>query len=154
MAEVLALAHSRLKLPDHLRVQRRSARDGHFNLTTRRAHQGTELLANALKNAQAVVLGQCLQEVLDRVVLVCHTHGLLQLLHNLRLVGRGEGRRGHDGLELAVLLEGAVEVLEALGDIVEGTLLSGGGVLPSQLISIDPLSRSAAIALSHTRALA
>jgi hypothetical protein len=129
LTNILALAHSILQLLNNLLVQRLRARDDEFHLTPRGAHQSTELLHHALQHAQAVVLGQRRQEVLQGVVLVLDVGALLQLGDDLLLVRLGEGGRAEDALQAGVALEGVAQVLEGAGDGVEGTLLGGGGVL-------------------------
>ena len=93
----------------------------------RRTYQLAELLAHAGQDAQAVVLGQRLQEVLDGLAL--HAGGLLELGDDGALVGGGQRRRGQDGRQLGVLLQQAVEAGEGLGGGLEGGGLDGRGVL-------------------------
>ena len=138
----------------NLLVQRRRTRNRHLHLAPRRTHQCTELLANALERAQAIVLCQSAEEVLNRVVLVLHVGRLLNLGDDLLLIGGRESRRGQDLLELGVALEGLVQVVQSLGDGVEGTLLSGGRVLCIEHVSTTA-SLSPAVDLGRrTRALA
>lgn len=91
-------------------------------------HQGLELLADALKETETVVLGQSLQEVLDDVALVA-AGDLLELLDDLLLVAGGEGWGSDDVGQLAVGLEGLSEAGESLGGLVEGGGLGRGSVL-------------------------
>jgi hypothetical protein len=91
-------------------------------------HEGLELLADALKETETVVLGQSLQEVLDDVALVA-TGDLLKLLDDLLLVAGGEGGSSDDAVQLAVGLEGLSEAGESLGGLVEGGGLGRGSVL-------------------------
>jgi hypothetical protein len=105
-----------------------SAGDGQLNLTTGSAHEGTELLGNTLKLVQSVVLGQSLEEVLDGVVLVLDTEGLLDLGNDLRLVGFAEGGGLKDSLESGISLEGGMEVLETLCGGIQRVGLDSGSV--------------------------
>lgn len=102
--------------------------DGNLHLTTVSSHQGLELLADALKETETVVLSQSLQEVLDDVALVA-TGDLLELLDDLLLVAGGEGGGSDDVGQLGVGLEGLSEAGESLGDLVEGGGLGRGSVL-------------------------
>lgn len=127
LANVLALANSGLQLLDDLGVERAGGGDGHLDLTAGGAHEGGELLADALEDAEAVVLGQGLEELLEG--LVGDAGGLLELADDLLLVLDGEGGRGQDLLQLRVLLEGGLQVLHGAGDGLEGGGLGGRGVL-------------------------
>ena len=130
LANILALANSRLQLLHNLVVQRCGRCDSQLNLALRRADQLRKLLAHALEDAQTVVLGKGVEEVGDGVGLVLDAGGLLELLHNLLLVLDGKSGRLDDAGELGVLLEGLVQAVNGLGDVVEGGGLGGGGVLP------------------------
>lgn len=94
----MALADRGLQLLHHLLVQWPRTRDRHFNLTSRRAHQGAELFAYALQNAQTVVVGQRVEKVLHRVALILHPCAFLDLGDYLVLVRRRESWRGEDVL--------------------------------------------------------
>lgn len=96
-------------------------------------HKGTELLANTLKNTQPVVLGKSVQEVLEDVTLVGAASELLQLPHDLLLVGGRESRGTNDGGELAVVLQDLAERSKGLGDLVESGGFGGGSVLSISL---------------------
>lgn len=91
-------------------------------------HQSRELITHGLQQAQSVILSQRVQEVLHNVALVA-AHELLQLLHDLLLVGDGEGRGANDASQLAVLLEGFAERRERLGGLVQRRGFDGCGVL-------------------------
>ena len=93
-----------------------------------RAHQDAEVVHDALQHAQSVVLGECVEEVLDDAVLVL-ANVLLELLDNLLLVGDGEGGGAEDLGELRIALEDGAELLERLCGVVEGVGLGGSGVL-------------------------
>jgi hypothetical protein len=127
LADKLALADGVLQLLHHLCVKRAGGGDGHLNLTASGGHEGTELLADALKDGETVVGGQGLEELLDG--LVGGVGGLLELGDDLLLVLDGKGGRGQDVLQFGVLLESRVEVLHGLGDGIEGGGLGGCGVL-------------------------
>lgn len=93
------------------------------------AHELGEVLGDGLEQAEPVVLGEGLEEVLDDAFLVLAADQLLQLGDDLLLVALGEGRGGENLGELRVLLEDVVQVLEGLGDGLEGGGLGGSGVL-------------------------
>jgi hypothetical protein len=107
-----------------------SAGNHHLDLTAGGAHELAELGADAWKQAQAVVLGEGSEEVLDGLARGAGT--LLQLGNDGALVGGGQGRGLEDGDELGVLLEEAAEGGEALGGGLEGRGLDGGRVLFSE----------------------
>lgn len=92
------------------------------------AHQGSELLADALEGAETVVLSEGGQEVLQDVGLV-GTSDLLELLNDLLLVGDGQGGSAEDGVQLGVGLQGLAEVGDGLGGLVESRGLGRGLVL-------------------------
>lgn len=79
-----------------------SAADSHLDLATRGSHQLGKLLRNTLEDAQAVVVGQGLQEVLDGLAAA---GSLLELGDDGGLVGIGESRGAQDGGELGILLD-------------------------------------------------
>lgn len=83
-----------------------------------RTHQDGELVAHTRKNAQPVVLGQSRKEVLDRIALVLHAHGLLQLGDDLLLVADAECWGVENAIKSCILLEGVVEILERFGGAV------------------------------------
>lgn len=138
LANVLALANSGLQLPDNLGVQSAGGGDGHLNLATGGAHEGTELLGDALEDGEAVVLGEGVEELLQGVV--GDAGGLLELGDDLLLVLDGEGGRGEDLLQLSVLLEGALEVLHGARDGLERGGLGGRGVLCARTACQYPVS--------------
>lgn len=92
------------------------------------AHQSRELVADTGQGAEAVVLGQGVEEVLEDVGLV-GTGNLLELSDDLLLVGIGQGRGAEDDIQLLVGLEGLAEGRDSLGGRVEGSGLGGSGVL-------------------------
>lgn len=103
------------------------AGDGDLDLAAGSGDDGGELVADAGQEAQAVVLGEGLEEVLDRLVAGA---GLLgELLDDGLLVGLGQGRRREDGDQLGVLLEEGAEVGEGRGGGIEVRGLDGGSVL-------------------------
>jgi len=110
-------------------VSYRSTRNSQLNLPPIRTHQSPKLLADALQHAQAVVLGQRLEEVLDGVALVLNADLARELVDDAVLVGGAEGWGEHDVLQLGVALEHRSDVFEGFGDGVEGLLLGGCGVL-------------------------
>lgn len=103
------------------------AGDLELDLAAGGAHDGAKLLADALQETQAVVLGERAEEVLDRLAAGA---GLLgQLGDNGGLVLGGEGGSGQDLRQLGVLLDNGVEVAEGLGRGIEGRGFGGGSVL-------------------------
>lgn len=92
------------------------------------AHQSRELVAHTREEAQTVVLGQGVEEILDNVALV-GAGDFLQLLDDLLLVAGGQGRGAQDGGQLGVLLEGLAQRGQRLGGLLEGRSLRSGGVL-------------------------
>lgn len=92
--------------------------DVELNLALVRTHQDGELVAHTRKNAQPVVLGQSRKEVLDRIALVLHAHGLLQLGDDLLLVADAECWGVENAIKSCILLEGVVEILERFGGAV------------------------------------
>ena len=76
----------------------RSTGDHHFHLSFCRAHQSAEFVTHALEQAEAVVLGQCGEKVLDRAGLVGAAGVLFKFGDDLGLVGVGECGRREDGL--------------------------------------------------------
>lgn len=129
LSDVLALADSVLQLLHDLVVKRRSRGDHKLDLASLSAHEHTKLLRDTLKYAKTVVLGQGLEEVCEGVGLVGNTSALLQLSDDLLLVRDRECRRGQDGLELGVALEGGVQVVHGFGNGVDRGLLGSGRVL-------------------------
>ena len=105
-----------------------STGDAQLDLTTVSAHESTELLADTLEGAKAVVLGQSGEEVLQDVTLV-GTGNLLELGNDLLLVGIGEGGGTEDSTQLLVALQGLAEIGNSLGGLVEGSGLGGSSVL-------------------------
>lgn len=76
--------------------------DNHFHLTPLGADQGAEFLTGGREQAEAVVLCERGQKVLDGAALVDAARVLLQLGHNLGLVGFREGRGLENRLQLRV----------------------------------------------------
>lgn len=98
-----------------------------LNLATGGGDQLRELLADAAEEAQAVVLGEGLEEVLDGGVAGA---GLLgELGDDVGLVLGGQGRGRQDGGELGILLEEGAELGDGVGGGIEGGGLGGGRVL-------------------------
>lgn len=151
LADVLALANSRLKLLHDLVVQWLSGRDGHLDLSSRGADQLGELLSYTVEHAQSVVLGQSVEEVLQCVVLVLHACALLEFVHDLLLIVYRQRRRADHRLELRVFLEGLGQAVHCLCNCVEGGAFGGRGVL----VILSVLSLLCAVhSTTLTRALA
>ena len=94
-----------------------SAGDSHLNLTTGSRHDLAKLLADALEEAQSVVLGKGLEEVLDGRAAGA---GLLgELGDNGRLVLGAQRGSGQDGSKLVVLFDNGAEAGEGLGGGIE-----------------------------------
>ena len=100
-----------------------------IHLPPRRTHELAKLLADPLEYAQAIVIRQRLEEVLDRVALVLGAHVPLQLLDDLRLVVRAQGRGREDLGEVDVFLEYFGQGRERFGDRVQGGGFDCCGVL-------------------------
>jgi hypothetical protein len=83
----------------------RSTGNEHFHLSFCGAHQSAEFVTHALEQAEAVVLGQDGEEVLDCAGLVGAAGVLFEFGDDLGLVGVGECGRAEDGLEFGVGLE-------------------------------------------------
>lgn len=113
-----------------------SGSDNELDLAPGGAHESGELLSNTLKDAQSVVLGKRLEEVLDGVALVLATKVLLELGNDAGLVFGGEGWGGQNLLELCIFLEDGGKALEGLGCGVEGLRLDGGSVLDTNSYQI------------------
>lgn len=113
----------------------RSAGNNQLDLTTGGAHELAELVANALQDAQSVVLGESRQEVLDGLVGSRGAQGLLQLLNNGALIGIRQGRCAQDSGELGVLGNDVVQGVEGLGGRIERGGLDGGSVLNGSCVS-------------------
>lgn len=95
------------------------------------AHELGKLGDDAGERAEAVVLGEGGEQVLDDAVFVGAANVLLQLLDDLLLVRYGEGGRTQNVGELGVAFEDAGELVERLGCWVECVGLRGCGVLES-----------------------
>jgi hypothetical protein len=80
----------------------RSTGNEHFHLSFCGAHQSAEFVTHALEQAEAVVLGQDGEEVLDCAGLVGAAGVLFEFGDDLGLVGVGECGRVEDGLEFGV----------------------------------------------------
>lgn len=65
----------------------RSTSNRKLNLAPVRTHEHTKLVDDALERTQPVVLSKRSKQILDDSVLVSATQVLLELLHNLLLVG-------------------------------------------------------------------
>ncbi|KAK1256487.1 hypothetical protein MKX07_008746 [Trichoderma sp. CBMAI-0711] len=99
----------------------------HLDLAPRSGNDLAKLVGDALEKAQAVVLGQRLEEVLERGAAGASL--LDELGDDGRLVGGRQGRRGEDADQLGVLVEEAGQLGELFGGGVEGRRLGGRGVL-------------------------
>lgn len=86
-----------------------------------------KLLADALEDAEAVVLGQGGEQVVDG--LVGGAGLLLEFGDDGGLVLSAQGRRGEDGGELGILGDDSVQLRDSLGGRVEGRGLNSRGVL-------------------------
>lgn len=111
--------------------------DDELDLALVSAHEDAELFSSALEDAQSVVLGEGLEEVLDGVALVLHTDALLDLGDNLRLIRGAERWSSEDLRKLAVLLEDGRQVLEGLGGAVKGVGLGCGRVLEAHICTSE-----------------
>lgn len=105
----------------------RGARDRHLDLAAGGAQELVELGADAAEQGQAVVLGEGVEEVLDR--LVGGAGALLELGDDGGLVGGAQGRGPEDGRQLGVLLDEAAQPAEGSGRGVQGRGLDCGSVL-------------------------
>lgn len=104
-----------------------SARNRHLNLTAGGGNQLAELVADTVQKRQAVVVGQRAKQVLDG--LAARASLLLELLHNLALVGGAQGWRLEDGRQLGVLGQEAAQLGERGAGRLERRRLDGGRVL-------------------------
>jgi hypothetical protein len=104
-----------------------STGNSHLDLAPRSGNDLAKLVGDALEQAQAVVLGQRLEEVLERGAAGASL--LDELGDDGRLVGGRQGRRGEDADQLGVLVEDAGQLGELFGGGVEGRGLGGRGVL-------------------------
>lgn len=129
LTNIRALAHGALEAVEGLVVELLGRGDDHLDLALGGGHELAELGADALQDGEAVVLGQGLEEVLDRLVVGGHGGGLFELLNDLVLVRGGEGGRVQDRGELGVLCEDGGQGGEGLGRRVEAGGLGCCGVL-------------------------
>lgn len=103
------------------------AGDGHLNLATGSRDNLAKLVNDAVQETQSVVLGEGVEEVLERGTAGA---GLLdELGRDGRSVGGGQRRSGQDGDQLGVLLDDGAQLGELLGGGIEGGSLGGRGVL-------------------------
>lgn len=116
---VLGLRNSLFETRDALAVEFLSRSDVQVELAAVSTHQGAELLADVLEDAQAVVLGQGGEEVLEGVALVATARELLQLGDDFLLVGACQGRCPDDRCQLAVRLERLAEDSQGTGNLVQ-----------------------------------
>ncbi len=101
--------------------------DGHLDLTLGGGNDLVELVADALEEAESVVVGKSLEEALDGGAAAA---GLLdELGDNGGLVLGAQGRGGEDGVELGVLVGNGTEGGERLGGRIESRRLGGSSVL-------------------------
>lgn len=105
----------------------RSARDRHLNLSTGGAHQLGELGAHASEQRKTVVLGQCIQEVLDGRAAGASV--LLELGDDGRLVAGSQRRGLENSGQLGIPLDQAAQLAQRAGGRLEGRGLDGGRVL-------------------------
>ncbi len=103
------------------------AGDHHLDLAAGGAHELVELAADAGEEAEAVVLGEGGEEVLDGLARGAGV--LVELGHDGALVGGGQGRGLEDGDQLRILLDQGTEGGKAPGGGLEGGGLDGGRVL-------------------------
>jgi hypothetical protein len=103
------------------------AGDDHLNLATGGAHELAELAADTGEKAEAVVLSEGGEEVLDSLARGACV--LLELGHDGALVGGGQSRGFEDGDQLRILLQQAAEGGNAPSGGLEGGGLDGGRVL-------------------------
>lgn len=122
-----------MPMPSHRSIKRRvsttylGAGDSHLNLAAGSAHQLAKLGANLGQEAEAVVLGQNLEQVLDGGA--AGARRLLELSNDGALVGGSQGRGDEDGGKLGVLLDQLLELGQAAGGRLERLGLDGRGVL-------------------------
>lgn len=101
--------------------------DGHLDLTLGGGHDLVELVADALEEAESVVLGEGFEEVLDGGTAAA---GLLDKLgNNGGLVLGAQGRGSENVVELGVLVGNGTEGSKGLGGRVESRRLGGSSVL-------------------------
>lgn len=103
------------------------ARDSHLDLTTGSADQLSELVADTAEQGKTVVLGQGSQQVLDGLAATAGL--LLELSHNLALVGGAQRRRLEDRHQLRVFGQKSTQLAERGASWLEGGSLDGGRVL-------------------------
>lgn len=108
--------------------------DDELDLALGGADDLAELFADALEEAEAVVLGEGGEEVADGFAGGAGL--LLELGNNGRLVLGAQGGGGQDGGQLGVLGDEGVELGEGLGCGVERGRLDGGGVLRNGSVSL------------------
>ena len=104
-----------------------STDDLHLDLTAGSGHDLVELLADTLEEAETVVLGEGVEEVLDGGGAGAGLLGELGDDGGLVLVAQGRGLE--DGGQLGVLLDDGGEAGQGLGGGIEAGGLDGRGVL-------------------------
>lgn len=130
LSNILALRNRRLESAQSPVIQRRGTRNRELNLAPTSTHQQTKLLSNTLQQTQAVVVGECGEEVFYGVTLVASGASVfLELGDNLRFVAGGEGGRHKDRSQLGVLGVDRFEGSHGLGDTIEGGGLDSCSVL-------------------------
>lgn len=139
LADVGRLGDGRLEAAEGLVVQGLGRGDGHLNLAAGRRHDLVELLADAAEEAEAVVLGEDLEETLDGGGVAASL--LDELGDDGGLVLGAQGRGGEDGGKLNILLDDGAEGGEGLGRGFEGRRLGRGSVLIIDAVSKKNESR-------------
>lgn len=133
LADVGRLGDGGLEAVEGLVVQGLGRGDGHLDLAAGRRHDLVELFADAAEEAEAVVLGEGLEEVLEGGAVAA---GLLdELGDDGGLVLGAQGRGRQDAGELNILLDDGAEVGEGLGRGLEGRRLGSGSVLIIDAVS-------------------
>jgi hypothetical protein len=127
LADVGGLGDGALKAVESLVVEGLGADDLHLDLAAGGGHDLGKLLADALEEAEAVVLGESGEEVLDGGGAGAGL--LLELGNDGGLVLGAQGRGRKDSGQLGVLLDDGGEAGEGLGGGVEARGLDGRGVL-------------------------
>jgi len=149
LSNVRGLGNGRFETRQGLVIERGSAGNGHFNLTASSTHELAKLLTDTLQERKSVVLGKCVEEVLDSVRPL--TSVLLELSNDGRLVLSGKSWSSHDGGELSILMVDFVEGLEGLGGGVEGRALDGGSVQSAGIGAIESVESDWGLRVGSSR---
>lgn len=107
----------------------RSAGNAHLNLAASGANELSELVADAAQETQAVVLGQCLKEILDGCTTGTGSGVLLELGDDGGLVGGTQGRRFEYASQFRVAGHQATQLAESIGSRLKRRALDGSRVL-------------------------